>query len=1381
MIAEWQSFSIGAPETVNFYQPSASSIALNRVVGINPSQIFGALNANGQVFLVNTSGIVFSPSASVDVNGLLASTLDISNADFMNGNYSFYGFGGSVINQGTLSAPGGYVALLGATVKNTGLITVELGSVVLASGEAITLGLDAQNMITVVVDAATTQSLSGADDAVLNAGTISAKGGKVILTAKALNGIFDNAINNVGLIEASSLNSVNGQVVLEANQRVNVAGEINVVGGTVIVNSEGADFSGIINAADGYYNMHGGDTNITGGTYIGNSTWLDDINIFLASNVKIVNGNATILADRDTTDAFDGYVSISADLLLTNGDAYIEGASVYLNAGSSVKSNSGNIELVARNLTNSVLAEVLINGVVTAENGDVDISSTGDVKHGTNGDVSVKNGDFTGYAGQDYIMEDGSSIIVQEGVINIEALRDIILGAPGLLASDLEWEYISGSRGYKLVEIGYYYVNSNGDVVEVPFPGASSRVDIGKDAGIESGSAAITNATDLGFYVIMYNGTTLVGTFYTNPALNTDMKDHVSIDSNGAITVFWEDQFNLGDRDYNDVVISYAPVGDGDLLFGVHLYSIFEEGTAEVVLNAGQDIKANRAHLNALVNGEGHAEVDMDAGRDILMANSTVLAEVGSGEESAIITANALGSIRHRDTMVRAVNNSEGNAHIIYDAVNEIELDHSLLKAETNAGGTEDWDDIAAVVSLETVRGDIILKGSGSDVIAQVNNSGKALAQIDAGDDAIINHSRVKALVGGEGHAEVDLSADRDVTLTDSLVRAETGSGAETALVKIHAGDDIDLINSDVEAEVFGDGIAVVKMMAGDNVNIDETSTVSATTEDGFSGVLAMAGGAIDNQGQVSATSTDGYAGVGMLAIGDIYAGDITAQGGLDADAIAELEGLIAGWPFYFPIDIGAQFGYSSGILLGSLNGDITLGDLTADAVLVAALGLDGYADIIDEGDVVAHYLGMLARNNIGTAENPIYTDVDILSAYSWDEGHIYINEANDIELGLYLPVYGMLRRVSLQVFEPGDDGPPLLQQEVEPEFFGAIGASVAANNGLIHIVSEGDMLVNSIIAPNGGVYLRTNTGSIYAGQGWDPAVDQSLVDWLGEMAADRFGCNPWHSFDSEDASWIIGEALMALAGTPLESTGVDYFSPVMWITPDRLTENAYNVIAGGYSYFKATQGTIGVGTPDDSRVYNPLQVYIDAGPDNSVLPGTGFVLPPTTIGTPGLILYIGGVVPDDDPNNPYPYPGITHNGPIGMSGAIAGMVRPGDMAVTYVFPSPGIDVQDGGPEGYVFYDDYPAGSGPLQIWPSYAGAVPYLLEDDTRTIYYEKTQHYRIASFEPATPATYYAYHPLSTTDSSAFDDIVLDAAAYEFIDGNLNMKDKLAPYFGE
>jgi filamentous hemagglutinin family protein len=90
-IINWQGFSIGAKETVNFNQPGSSSVTLNRVIGNETSVINGALNANGQVFIVNSAGVLFGKGAQVNVGGLVASTLDITNANFMAGNYTFSG------------------------------------------------------------------------------------------------------------------------------------------------------------------------------------------------------------------------------------------------------------------------------------------------------------------------------------------------------------------------------------------------------------------------------------------------------------------------------------------------------------------------------------------------------------------------------------------------------------------------------------------------------------------------------------------------------------------------------------------------------------------------------------------------------------------------------------------------------------------------------------------------------------------------------------------------------------------------------------------------------------------------------------------------------------------------------------------------------------------------------------------------------------------------------------------------------------------------------------------------------------------------------------------------------------------------------------------
>src|SRR6185437_14995562 len=109
---------------------------LNRVLGADPSIIMGNLSSNGKVFLVNPNGILFGPGAQVNVAGLVASTLNISDANFMAGQYKFSGAGGGVVlNRGSINAAdGGYVALLGASVGNQGVITAKFGTVALAAG-----------------------------------------------------------------------------------------------------------------------------------------------------------------------------------------------------------------------------------------------------------------------------------------------------------------------------------------------------------------------------------------------------------------------------------------------------------------------------------------------------------------------------------------------------------------------------------------------------------------------------------------------------------------------------------------------------------------------------------------------------------------------------------------------------------------------------------------------------------------------------------------------------------------------------------------------------------------------------------------------------------------------------------------------------------------------------------------------------------------------------------------------------------------------------------------------------------------------------------------------------------------------------------------------
>jgi filamentous hemagglutinin family protein len=222
MAADWQSFNIGAGNTVNFVQPSAGAVALNRVLGADVSVIQGALNANGQIFLVNPNGVLFSPTAQVNVGGLVASTLNITKDDFMAGNYRFGGDSvQSVRNEGTLKVgAGGTVALIAARVENLGSIEAPQGNVLLGAGQTVLLDLGGPVKLEVQ---------AGALNALIDqGGAIRADGGRIYLTAKAAGDLASSVINNTGIIEAHTLvTGEKGQIMLMGDMQV---GAVNVSG-----------------------------------------------------------------------------------------------------------------------------------------------------------------------------------------------------------------------------------------------------------------------------------------------------------------------------------------------------------------------------------------------------------------------------------------------------------------------------------------------------------------------------------------------------------------------------------------------------------------------------------------------------------------------------------------------------------------------------------------------------------------------------------------------------------------------------------------------------------------------------------------------------------------------------------------------------------------------------------------------------------------------------------------------------------------------------------------------------------------------------------------------------------------------------------------------
>ena len=315
-IINWGSFNVGAGEKVNFQQPSATSSTLNRIVGSDASQIFGQINANGQVFLVNPNGILFAPGSSVNAGGLIASTLALSDANYLSGNYVFAGNGGSVDNQGDIKA--GFAVLAGQQVSNTGSIVADGGTVGLAAGGRVTLNLTGSDVVSMSVDAPTAQAL------VHSGGIVQADGGQVLISAKAANALLDTVVNVDGIVRARAISNHGGVITLDGGDSgvVAVTGTLDAsgrgagqTGGTVKVLGEEVALAqgGTIDAsgdAGGGVVRVGGDWHGAGADGDANASqvYVSASGKVLADAVTIGNGGDVVLWSNDAT-SFLGKVS----------------------------------------------------------------------------------------------------------------------------------------------------------------------------------------------------------------------------------------------------------------------------------------------------------------------------------------------------------------------------------------------------------------------------------------------------------------------------------------------------------------------------------------------------------------------------------------------------------------------------------------------------------------------------------------------------------------------------------------------------------------------------------------------------------------------------------------------------------------------------------------------------------------------------------------------------------------------------------------------------------------------------------------------------------------------------------------------------------------
>lgn len=494
-IINWQSFSIAAGESVRFVQPNVNAIALNRVIGADPSRIFGTLSANGQVFLVNQAGVYFAKGANVDVGGLVATSMNISDTNFLARKFVFISgdSAGAVSNDGQLR--GAYVTLAAPQVVNSGEISTMGGTTALAAGARLALDLSGDRLVSMSVDAA------AANAAIVNSGSITADSGQVFMTARSANAVLDTVINTTGMVRASAIVSRGGKIMIDGGDAGAVTvngtlaatgthgGTVEVLGDRVALQSGARiDVSG---DTGGGRALVGGDFHGAGAVRTASFTQVDKGAVINAdARIEGNGGEVAVWANQDTT--FGGRISAAGGAHGGDG-GFIE------TSGKRTLAFSGAVNTsAARGATGTLLLDPTD---ITISNAPSSVSFTGDTIHGNAASSNLLVTDLTTALASTNVIVDTSSGFGARGNIdvhvnvsynsansltlkadnNITAIGAILNGGTGAIA-------LAGGGAISTSGIA-----SNGEVSITGTAGGSSKAgSVALGDGVYSGGAMLT-------------------------------------------------------------------------------------------------------------------------------------------------------------------------------------------------------------------------------------------------------------------------------------------------------------------------------------------------------------------------------------------------------------------------------------------------------------------------------------------------------------------------------------------------------------------------------------------------------------------------------------------------------------------------------------------------------------------------------------------------------------------------------------------------------------------------------------------------------------------------------------------------------------------------
>ncbi len=867
-IINWQSFSVNAGEVTRFIQQNGDSAVLNRILGQDPSRILGALQSNGKVFLINPNGVVFGQGARVDVSGLVASTLNLSDADFLSGkrnftseNFTAGANAGAVRNEGAITTPsGGKVFLVAPNVENTGIITAPNGEVVLAAGRSVQLADSSNPDLQVVV--------SAPNDGAINLGQVVAQGGRI--------GIFGALVSQRGIVNANSavvgqdgriVLKAKGDTVLDAGSVTSATGagkggEVQLLGARVgLAGNAMVDASGRL----------GGGTVLVGGDYQGKNaalpnaqqTWFGKDAVIRADALASGDGGKIVLWSDGATSAHGslsargagvGNSSGNGGLVETSGHA-LDTAGIRVDAGAA-QGRSGTWLLDPWN--------IIVRADGTAPAAAVDVFT----KPPVGGDTVVSpstllatNANIVLQALNDLTISDnlaalksvraeaGNNLAVNalvsssEGDLDFRAGNRFTLAAGGALASpnfiDLKAERMTlagniGGVGATLPIISFNTFNNSTGI---------------KIAGVESGSGLTLDPARLGAFSafgINLGNSGHVGSVDIDSALT--MPGHLQIDSAGIVNVSAPVVLTGGASRFGGTL--HPALGGGAINVSGPTASITAPGKVE--LSGGRIVVDGRLSSGAIAIAAGNNGLELGGTLDVsgvvtLSSTSSIAQRAGSvvkaqgllveGAQVSMEQPNQVGTLagsastgnfRFNWTGALVVGNVAGTAGI--QSGSEVSLAGGAFDVAAGIQG------LAVFVEADSIRGSGTLS---ANYLSLASGGGIGTNGAPLRTNAQVLNATNTAV----GNSPINIQSSRAVTVRDLVQAGPNNTGSIT----IDSAAGLTVADSGVEGQGVKAGSGSINLLTRGPLTIQgkvRSDSGNIRLDAGSSGALTVGPGA---------------------------------------------------------------------------------------------------------------------------------------------------------------------------------------------------------------------------------------------------------------------------------------------------------------------------------------------------------------------------------------------------------------------------------------------------------------------------------------------------------------------------------------------------------